>query len=380
MSDQPRWTAPGPVPDSGTAGPGSDSGSAAWSAPGSDFPHPPYGPPPQGPAYGAVSAPEPWPRTPRLEYRPGIIPLRPLTLSEVWSGVMAAVRGNPAATIGLALLTSTVVLVPFTALGVWVAGQPLTLTDPEARRALEPVLGSSGLAGLLGSYVPLLATYGTALLLSIFVALVVGYGVRGLKVGLGQTWELTRGRIPAGLGATVLMLVIFGAFFAAVGTGPVLLWASQSQGAGFVTFVALVIGVVGAVHLWVRLGFATSIVVLEHAGPWRSIVRSWRLTKGSRPFWRLLGIRLLTSVVASIIGSVISTPFTFVGFLVADTGTSGSLGWVLPVTQAVGVLIQAVLTTPFVSGVDSLLYIDQRIRREGLDVQIMQQLQTSPTP
>ena len=47
---------------------------------------------------------------------------------------------------------------------------------------------------------------------------------------------------------------------------------------------------------------------------------------------------------------------------------------VLPLTQAFAVLIQSVLVTPFVSGVDSLLYLDQRIRREALDVQIMQQL------
>lgn len=382
MSDEPRWTAPGPGPDradsgirdSRTSGSGGADYGAATSRPG-------YGPPPQGPAYAAPLPQQPWSGAWRPEYRPGIIPLRPLTVSEVWGGVIAAVRGNPGATIGLALLTSAVVLVPFTALGMWVSGQPLTLTDPQARDALQPLVGASGLAGLLGSYVPVLATYGTAFLLPLFMAFVVGHGVRGRKVGLGETWRLTRGRIPAGLGATLLLLVLYVGLFVVLAVVPVVMWASGSQGAGAVTLIFVVLAFAGAVHLWVRLGFATSIVVLEHAGPWRSIVRSWVLTRGSRPFWRLLGIRLLTSVVASIVGSVISAPVAFVGVLVADTATSsGSLAWLLPVSQAVGVLIQAVLTTPFVSGVDSLLYVDQRIRREGLDVQIIQQLEDSPTP
>ena len=56
-----------------------------------------------------------------LEFRPGIIPLRPLTLGDLYGAVTKAIRGNVAATIGLALVTSLVCLVPTTALGAWVA-------------------------------------------------------------------------------------------------------------------------------------------------------------------------------------------------------------------------------------------------------------------
>ena len=37
----------------------------------------------------------------------------------------------------------------------------------------------------------------------------------------------------------------------------------------------------------------------------------------------------------------------------------------------VATLISGALTTPFSAGVDALMAIDQRIRREGLDVQLI---------
>ena len=48
------------------------------------------------------------------------------------------------------------------------------------------------------------------------------------------------------------------------------------------------------------------------------------------------------------------------------TSTSGR-----PVIAGVSGLITGALTTPFTAGVDALLYVDQRIRREGFDVQLI---------
>ena len=44
-------------------------------------------------------------------------------------------------------------------------------------------------------------------------------------------------------------------------------------------------------------------------------------------------------------------------------------------------LISGALTTPFTAGVDALMAIDQRIRREGLDVQLIHAAQQGgPAP
>jgi hypothetical protein len=346
---------------------------------------PPIGPLPQasGPARPAPNRPAAW-VPPQLAPKPGIIPLRPLTLGEIWSGVMTAIRGNPAATIGLALVTTTVVLVPLTLVGVWIAS---TLTGPTSLDAsFDPTLdvysgqsggGSALLGGTLASFVPGLATYVTALLLPLFMAVVIGQGVQGRRIGLGETVRAARGRILPALGVVLLVSL---AAFVAVGVLTALVIAAWigsgdggGSGAGLVTFLAVVVVIWLFVLFGVRWGFAVTIVVLEGAGPTLALRRSWALTR-KRGFWRIFGIRLLTAIVAGIASSVITAPVSFlVGFLNGESlaGTA----WVLVLLQAGTVLVQSVLTTPFSSGVDSLLYVDQRIRYEGLDVALLQQSQ-----
>ena len=275
MSDQQGWTAPGPVPPDGN-GP-------------QDRPWTGYGP--------GYRPPPPPPPPPRLEYRPGIIPLRPLTLGEIWSGVFAAVRGNPGATLGLALVTTAAVLVPATALALWLAGQDLRLgvifeTDPDL--ASDPFLNAT-----VASYLPALAMFIASILLPVFIALVIGHAVQGQKVTLAQTWQQSRGRILTAVATTFLVIAMFVALVVALIIVLVGLWATDSTGlAAGGTVVAIVAAVTGGIYLWVKVGFAVTIVVLEGAGARRSIARSWRLTRG-RPFWRIFGIRLLTSIVAS---------------------------------------------------------------------------------
>ncbi|GAA2478388.1 glycerophosphoryl diester phosphodiesterase membrane domain-containing protein [Terrabacter carboxydivorans] len=423
MSDQQGWTAPGastPPDDAsrdalsdvamGTTSDPDPTADAGWgppvapthgAVPTSDAPPPP----PPGPAHASapgtgypvptgaqatpapgqpVGTPPPGWTPPQLAPKPGIIPLRPLTLGEIWSGVMTAVRGNPAATIGLALVTTAVVLVPLTLIGLWIASSLSSAagSDPMFDPAGDAYAGGSGLGstfltGEVASFAPALATYVTALLLPLFMAVVIGQGVQGRRIGLGETARAARARILpalgvvllAGLAAFVFLAVLIGvvvAAWSATGTG-------DGGGAGLVTFVAVVVGVVGFILFSVRWAFAVTIVVLEGVRPVRALRRSWQLTR-KRGFWRIFGIRLLTVVVTAVAGSVVTAPVGFlVGYLASDSLTSAA--WIFVLLQAGTVLVQSVLTTPFSSGVDSLLYVDQRIRYEGLDMALLQQVQ-----
>ncbi|WP_353354831.1 hypothetical protein [Intrasporangium sp. DVR] len=376
MSDQPGWAAPGPVPSGGDDRPVPPDG-------GSTPPPPPaYSPPHHSPAPAPPpGAHAPMGPPPRMEYRPGVIPLRPLSMGEIWSGVFATIRGNPAATLGLALLTTTLALVPATALALWVAGQDLSLAEIFAADPIgDPSAASDAyLTATLASSIPTLAMWVVALLLPLFMALVIGHAIQGRKVTLAQTWQQTRGRILAAIGTTLLILLMLVGLVVAVAIVVAGLWSSGGGQATFaVTLLVLLLAVAAAVYLWVKISFAVSIVVLETAGPWRAIRRSWQLARGG-PAWRIFGIRLLTTIVAWIAGSIIATPIALFQLLAPGDADGSSLAWVLPVTQAVSVLVQGILITPFVSGVDSLLYVDQRIRREGLDVQLMQQVHPSPS-
>lgn len=358
------WVAPGSAPPPEPAHPDPTAPpSDAVTPPRYTAPPPGYPVPPAG--YAAPHQPA-GPRPPAyagLEFRPGIIPLRPLGLGDIYGAVTKAVRGNVAATMGLALLTALACLIPFTALGAWVANQETLELDSE----------EFGLYGTIGSSLPTVGSLLASIALTGFLAYVIGQAVLGRKVGIGETWDGTKRRLPALAGAVVLTLVGAVAVIAAILGVPIAL--AVSQGFNGLTVMLLVLAVlllvVAYLFLWTRTAFVTSVIVLEGRGAFNAFARSWRLTSGT-PFWRILGIRLLTSIIVSTVAQVIVFPIALFGVLgiIALGGESQIFMW-QAVLGGVSGVISAVITTPFSAGVDALLTVDQRIRREGLDVQLI---------
>ncbi|WP_377644151.1 hypothetical protein [Oryzobacter terrae] len=327
------------------------------------MPYPPGGPasgPPGGPAAGALPGS---PYVAGLEFRPGIIPLRPLTLGDIYSAVTKAVRGNVAATIGLAVVTSLACLVPTTALGGW-------LGSLESGSFESTEVG----VGLFAQYVPALGSFLSTIALTGFLSYVIGQAVLGRKVGIGETWDGTKRRLPALLGATLVTLVALVVVLAAL-VGPGVALFVQADGFDAVALVVTLLGTLLAVllyvFLWVRLGFTTAVIVLENRGVFSAFARSWRLTSG-RGFWRLLGIRFLTALVVGFAGQIITFPIALGGVvLVLAAGAEEQLFMWQAILTGIASLIAGALTTPFTAGVDALLTVDARIRREGLDVQLI---------
>src|SRR5690606_32377454 len=131
---------------------------------------------------------------------------------------------------------------------------------------------------------------------------VVGEAVLGDRAGLGATWRAVRGRLPALIGAMLLMgvLVLVGTAVLVLAVVLLVMAVAQAGGGAAVLGVVLVILVIlGALVLavWVsgRLTLAPAAVVLERLGPWRAIVRAWSLTRG-RQGWRVVGISLLAGL------------------------------------------------------------------------------------
>ena len=102
-------------------------------------------------------------------------------------------------------------------------------------------------------------------------------------------------------------------------------------------------------------------IVTENLGPIQGLRRSWRLA--SRRFWPTMGIALLAGFMVSLLGNM-------VGFVPNVLALVVGLhwGWIL---LAVGSSITALLTTPLVAIVATLLYFDARIRTEGFDLQVI---------
>ncbi|HET6968925.1 MAG TPA: hypothetical protein VFI44_11630 [Ornithinibacter sp.] len=341
--------------------------------PGAGAPYPQGPPPPPGQAPPRPAAGPGAPAYAGLEFRPGIIPLRPLTLGDLYGAVTKAIRGNVAATMGLAVVTSLVCLVPTTALGAWVASMDTT----------DFATGDTGGLGLVGTYLPALGSVVSSIALTGFLAYVIGQAVLGRKVGINETWDGTKRRLPAVAGA-VLVTIVGALLVLGVVLGPPIAWlvvAGAEAGPILLMLVAVFVAIAAYLFLWTRLAFVTALIVLEGRGVWSAFARSWVLTSGS-PFWRILGIRFLTALVVGFAANVVTLPITIIGVVaVMALGGEDQLFMWQAILAGLATLISGALTTPFSAGVDALMVVDQRIRREGLDVQLIQAAQQGgPAP
>ena len=212
---------------------------------------------------------------------------------------------------------------------------------------------------------------------SIFVQLVTtgmltnvfGRGVLGRKIGISEAWRTSR--IGWVLLAALLLLLVDVAGIAVVVALAVTFAAAGLTGAAVaVGLLGGILALVAYILTAVRLSLTMPSVVLEGLGPWQAMKRSWRLSRGS--FWRLFGIKLLTLLIITIATLVIEVPFE----LLVGVGTtftvgggsapSGSLAHAL--VLAVAGIIALTLMQPLKSGTTVLLYLDLRMRREGLDL------------
>lgn len=118
----------------------------------------------------------------------------------------------------------------------------------------------------------------------------------------------------------------------------------------------------------VRLVLAPVPVMLEGAGPGRSLSRAWQLSRGN--FWRMLGLGLLVTILEYVVSLIVSViPAILAHF-------AGPVGWVF---VGAGGAAGLILVTPFHTIALVLLYFDLRIRKEGFDLTILaHQLSTGP--
>lgn len=310
------------------------------------------------------------------EYRPGIVAIRPLTLSDIFGGATLAIRGNPSATLGLGLVTTLVFVIPATVVGALLTN---VLVD---QVGVDSTTGQDALDGLgsAGSLLPAFGGQLAVLVMTAFAAHVIGQGVLGRKVSLGETWQAARSRIWPVIGSAVLIgLLIIVLLAVVIGVPAAVLVYGLVQHAdgtalfgGILLFFGVLVGIAGALFVSTRFAFAAAAIVLEQLGVRGGLRRSWRLTTGPA-FWRILGIRILVGLLVAVVSAILSVPIGGIaGLAVGAAGLSAATFAVVTVlVNALSTVVTGALTTPFSAGTDTLLYIDQRMRREGLDVQLI---------
>lgn len=282
--------------------------------------------------------------------KPGVIPLRPLGIPELLDGAITAVRRYPKAII----VPSFVV-----ALGLGAINYGAALVSISMYRGINDLnpdtVSGSELAGIFGptlfvAFAGVLVQVVATVLLTGVVTAVMGQAVLGHSVTLDEAWSIVRPRAwrLLGLGLLVTLIVTVG------------------------LFLCLVPGIIVGVYL----SIAAAALVLEKSTVGASLRRSMSLVNGA--FWRTFGALILMVIIYSVINVAISVPFAIPEFVApsvdSNTLTVDETRFVINNAIAtVGSVIVTTITLPFVAAVLSLIYIDRRMRTEGLDITLARQ-------
>jgi hypothetical protein len=153
---------------------------------------------------------------------------------------------------------------------------------------------------------------------------------------------------------------------------------------GFLIFV-LVVAAVGVIA-WLALSYSMGMAacVVEKKSPWESMQRAAQLSNGTRG--RIFVMFLLVVALGMVVSMIAYIPFTIVvAFLTASGTNVQSASTALIVAQVlnavVNIALQVVLT-PVAWIALVLFYYDQRVRKEGFDIERMMELagMTKPLP
>ena len=361
----PQWQQRGqyPYPEAPHSGP---------QYPGPPYPGAPYGASPYGqPRY--VAPP-----------KPGIIPLRPLMFGEILDGSFQGIRRNAKAMLGAGILAQSLSAILAAVLTGVVATSSGSI-ESWARTASRADVASLGIG--------LMVTFALLSILSVFMSVVlqgamvvpVARSVLNRPTGFRRMLSLVRPRIGALIRlAAVLVAAAVAAmalFFAVI----VLLF-SNVRGAGALLVIPLMMGF-AVLFLWVaiKLMVAPAAVVIEELGALAGLRRSWTLTRAN--WWRILGITLVVGILVAVITQVVLIPAsmlpTVLSGVVSPHGGSGQDAaltvTISIITAVVGALVGAV-GYAFQTSVMALLYMDLRMRKDGLDIVLLRDLETGADP
>ncbi len=269
--------------------------------------------------------------------------MRPLGVGDILDGAFQVIRRNPRTTLGAAAIVSVVQVAITTIFQVVALNQIGSVKvdngDGTQTTNLGPIFGGE-LTTLAGLAVKVLL----GSILTGFLVVVITQDVLGVKVTPRQAWDRVRPRVGALIGLALLTSLI--------------------------EFLALIPCLILGVWLWGIWAVAAPVLIIENTSIRGAWGRSRQLVAGT--FWRVWGIRALGFLLVAIIAGLITVPFEVLGLVVTGQSLNDLTGSGKPVALllivAIGSLIANTVTAPILAGIDSLLYVDLRMRKEGLDL------------
>lgn len=263
-----------------------------------------------------------------------------MDLVEVMDGSFRALRRNPKATLGLSAVVVTVQQLLVVAVHAVTGNLPTAVGFLSDTTSLTLVDGLGTVIGLLLSAV-------VGAVLTGMIVVVVAEDVLGRHSTVGEVWRRLRPR-TAGLLLAALIT-------------------------GVLPFVGLALLVLPGLVLWAGWALTIPVLVLERLGPLQSIRRSWQLVRPD--LWRVWSIRAVAAMLAWVIQSLLALPLLAIGTALVISAADDGSGRGRPLLAAVAALAGVVggtVAAPFLSGVLALIYVDRRVRAEGLDLVLLQ--------
>jgi hypothetical protein len=120
--------------------------------------------------------------------------------------------------------------------------------------------------------------------------------------------------------------------------------------------------------IWLMVSYSVAVpaLLLERAGPITALRRSFQLVRGR--WWPTAGALTVGYLMIAILGAIVQYGVLIVPSLLTDGNTLA-----LALGAVVGGTLGAAITTPYTAAVVTLLYFDLRVRKEGLDLQLIAQ-------
>jgi hypothetical protein len=310
-----------------------------------------------------------------------------MTLGVILGASFRVLRRNPRPVVGVSLIIHGVLAL----VGVLVTGNAigsLTSMLTKLNAGGVPTAGQTGgvfLADLAEFAVVALGLVGTQILQGI-ITVEVARGTLGERLPLRALWTRARGRIGVLIGwAFALVGVVVGyavvVIIVIAVTAGIIAATGNSTGAGIAAVVLSIVlflgGLLLALWIGIKLSLVPSILVVERLSLRRAMGRSWSLTRGY--FWRTFGIELLVWVMLAIAGQIIQSPVSIIALIVGGisqpTGSStASLLSTLSIAQVATTIVGeavAAITGIIQTASTALVYIDLRMRKEGLDLALL---------
>jgi hypothetical protein len=306
-------------------------------------------------------------------------PLRPLRLGEILDRTAQIYRSRFLLFLGIALIPAgTILLFAGGLVGAigWIG--PKTSEGPTPANLMAWILviglGLLVVPATLGS-----TALGEAAMSAAAARAFLGHPITirdSYKTAWRRGWRYAGILLLQGLAIFVAPMIVFGVVIGVMVAIKVSGFAANDPSPLFGGLLFLMFVVLGSFAVWIllRLCLAFSVSVVEQAGAWTALKRGNRLSEGTRG--RILVLYILGILLNQILAWVVVFPaMILLAFIPGLQGPAHArvLGVITTFSLYGAMFAVRALTKPVFGIGLTLFYFDQRIRKEGFDIEWMMQ-------